>query len=61
MRADIRRLVDWVAAYTLAPPGEVLAMALRVNAFGPAAPPTGWRVGRAAAGGAADGTAAAGA
>ena len=28
--ADLRRLVDWVAAYTLAPPGEVMAMALRV-------------------------------
>ena len=34
MRADLRRLVDWVAAYTLSPPGEVLAMALRVNARG---------------------------
>ena len=27
-----RRFVDWVAGYTLAPPGEVLAMALRVPA-----------------------------
>ncbi len=30
MRAPLRRLVDWIAAYTLAAPGEVLAMALRV-------------------------------
>lgn len=43
MRADIRRLVDWVASYTLTPPGEVLTMALRVNAFGPAASSTGWQ------------------
>jgi primosomal protein N' (replication factor Y) (superfamily II helicase) len=27
-----RRFVDWVASYTLAPPGDVLAMALRVPA-----------------------------
>jgi primosomal protein N' (replication factor Y) len=44
MRDDIRRLVDWIAAYTLAPPGEVLAMALRTNALRPEAPPTGWRL-----------------
>jgi primosomal protein N' (replication factor Y) len=43
MRPDIRRLVDWIASYTLTPPGEVLTMALRVNAFGPAAPASGWR------------------
>ena len=43
MRADIRRLVDWIAAYTLAPPGTVLAMALRVNAFRPDPPQIGWR------------------
>ena len=30
MRPALRRLVDWMAAYTLAPPGEVMAMALRV-------------------------------
>ncbi len=30
MRADLRRLVDWMAAYTLSPPGEVMRMALRV-------------------------------
>ena len=44
MRADLRRLIDWIAAYTLAPPGDVLAMALRVNALRPDAPPTGWRL-----------------
>jgi primosomal protein N' (replication factor Y) len=43
MRPDLRRLVDWIAAYTLATPGEVLAMALRVNALRPDAPLTGWR------------------
>ncbi|MGC4106939.1 MAG: primosomal protein N' [Thermomicrobiales bacterium] len=43
MRADLRRLVDWIAAYTLATPGEVLAMALRVNALGPETPRIGWR------------------
>ena len=43
MREELRRLVDWMAAYTLAPPGEVMAMALRVSrvAHGPA---TGWRL-----------------
>src|SRR5208282_4572634 len=35
MRADLRGLVDWIASYTLAAPGEVLAMALRVNALRP--------------------------
>ncbi|MDT7952123.1 MAG: primosomal protein N' [Acetobacteraceae bacterium] len=44
--AALRRFVDWVAAYTLAMPGEVLAMALRVNALQPETPPVGWRVGR---------------
>jgi len=42
MRADIRRLVDWIASYTLALPGEVLAMALRINALRPDTPPLGW-------------------
>ena len=42
MREDVRRLVDWMASYTLAPPGEVMAMALRVPR--PAAEPAfGWR------------------
>jgi primosomal protein N' (replication factor Y) len=44
MRPDIRQLVDWIAAYTLAAPGEVLAMALRINALRPDAPPLGWRL-----------------
>jgi primosomal protein N' (replication factor Y) len=44
MRPDIRRLVDWIAAYTLTPPGDVLTMALRINALRPDAPLTGWRL-----------------
>jgi len=44
MRADIRRLVDWIASYTLTPPGEVLTMALRVNAFRPEPIPSGWQL-----------------
>jgi len=46
MREDLRRLVDWMAAYTLAPPGEVMAMALRVNRAAPG-PVTGWRLAEA--------------
>jgi primosomal protein N' (replication factor Y) (superfamily II helicase) len=42
MREDIRRLVDWMAAYTLSPPGEVMRMALRVNRLD-AVPAMGWR------------------
>ena len=42
MQADLRRFVDWVAAYTLAPPGEVMAMALRVPR-NPTGPASGWR------------------
>jgi primosomal protein N' (replication factor Y) len=42
MRADLRRLVDWIAVYTLAPPGEVLTMALRVNALHAPPPRIGW-------------------
>jgi primosomal protein N' (replication factor Y) len=30
MREDLRRLIDWIAAYTLSSPGEVMRMALRV-------------------------------
>jgi primosomal protein N' (replication factor Y) (superfamily II helicase) len=30
MGASLRSFVDWIAAYTLSPPGEVMAMALRV-------------------------------
>ncbi len=40
----LRRLIDWVAAYTLAAPGEVLAMALRVNALAPPVPTPGWQL-----------------
>ncbi len=34
MGVSLRRLVDWIAAYTLSPPGEVMAMALRVASAG---------------------------
>ena len=34
MGASLRRLIDWIAAYTLSPPGEVMAMALRVVSAG---------------------------
>ena len=40
----LRRFVDWVAAYTLAFPGEVLAMALRVNALTAETPAAGWQL-----------------
>ncbi len=42
MREDLRRLIDWIAAYTVTPPGEVLGLALRVNALRPDAPALGW-------------------
>ncbi len=48
--AALRQFVDWVAAYTLAMPGDVLAMALRVNALMPETPPVGWRLAGAPAG-----------
>ncbi len=38
----LRRFIDWVAAYTLSAPGEVLAMALRVNALAPTPPAAGY-------------------
>ncbi|HEX3996506.1 MAG TPA: hypothetical protein VHX39_35505, partial [Acetobacteraceae bacterium] len=42
MRHDIRRLIDWIAGYTLSPPGEVMRMALRV--LRPESrPASGWR------------------
>ncbi len=44
MPAPLRRFIDWVAAYTLAAPGEVLAMALRVNALAPPVPTPGWQL-----------------
>jgi primosomal protein N' (replication factor Y) len=43
MRAELRRFIDWVASYTLSPPGEVMAMALRVLAQGGGALTIGWR------------------
>ncbi len=42
LAAPMRRFIDWVAAYTLAAPGEVLAMALRVNALQAPPPAMGW-------------------
>ena len=41
----LRRFIDWVAGYTLSTPGEVLAMALRVNALRADTPQPGWRMG----------------
>jgi len=43
MRPALRQFVDWVAGYTLSPPGEVMAMALRVLAPRAARPAAGWR------------------
>jgi primosomal protein N' (replication factor Y) len=40
--AATRKFIDWVAAYTLAPPGDVLAMTLRVNALTPPQPARGF-------------------
>ncbi len=42
IREDVRRLVDWIAAYTLSPPGEVMRMALRVSRPD-RTPASGWR------------------
>ncbi|GBQ27708.1 primosome assembly protein PriA [Gluconacetobacter sacchari DSM 12717] len=42
--AALRRFVDWVAAYTLSPPGLVLAMALRTATTAPTAPATCWAI-----------------
>ena len=39
---DLRRFVDWLARYTLSPPGLVLAMVLRVDPT-PPRPQPGWR------------------
>ncbi|MGH3181508.1 MAG: primosomal protein N', partial [Streptosporangiaceae bacterium] len=42
MRPALRRLVAWVASYTLTPPGEVMAMALRAGSEGLIPPRSGW-------------------
>ncbi|MDF7673689.1 primosomal protein N' [Acetobacteraceae bacterium ESL0709] len=39
---SLRRFIDWLAAYTLSPPGMVLAIALRVPLAGGFRPITGW-------------------
>ncbi|MBV9654851.1 MAG: primosomal protein N' [Acetobacteraceae bacterium] len=40
----LRQFIDWVAQYTLAPPGDVMAMALRVIDRRPLDQPTGWQI-----------------
>jgi primosomal protein N' (replication factor Y) len=53
MTASLRRFVDWVAAYTLSPPGAVLRMAMSAPAaLDPPAPQAGWRAAAAPAAGA---------
>ena len=43
MAEPMRRFIDWIAAYTLTPPGEVMAMALRVARTAKRPAPAGWR------------------
>ncbi len=43
MRQALRRFIDWMAAYTLTPPGEVMAMALRVLPPSAELQVSGWR------------------
>jgi primosomal protein N' (replication factor Y) len=50
MRRDVRRLVDWIASYTLSPPGVVMAMALRVISPDSSRAPSGWCVAEASPG-----------
>ena len=50
MGPDLRRLIDWIAAYTLATPGEVLALALRTNALRPEPVALVWKAAGGAAG-----------
>jgi primosomal protein N' (replication factor Y) len=38
----LRRFIDWVASYTMAPPGEVLALALKSNLLDRPPARTGW-------------------
>lgn len=42
LSAELRHFIDWVAAYTLSPPGMVLAMTLRLHMRGVPTPSTGW-------------------
>lgn len=45
MTESLRRLVDWVAAYTLSPPGAVLRMAMSApSALEPPVAKAGWRL-----------------
>lgn len=45
MRESLRRFVEWVSAYTLAPPGAVLRMAMSVpSALEPAGQQAGWKL-----------------
>jgi len=45
MTATLRRFVDWVAAYTLNPPGAVLRMAMSApSALEPPTPQAGWKL-----------------
>jgi primosomal protein N' (replication factor Y) len=48
MLPAMRRFVDWVAAYTLSAPGDVMAMALRVVTRHPAPARAAWRLAPAA-------------
>jgi primosomal protein N' (replication factor Y) len=43
LQRSLRQFIDWVAAYTLAPPGDVLAMSLRLNALRPQRAAIGFR------------------
>ncbi|HZF78098.1 MAG TPA: primosomal protein N' [Acetobacteraceae bacterium] len=44
MSESLRRFVEWVAAYTITPPGAVLRMAMSVpSALEPSTPQAGWR------------------
>ncbi len=44
MADNLRRFVDWVAAYTMSPPGEVMAMAMRAAPHGEGPIAHGWRI-----------------
>ena len=44
---DLRRFIDWLAAYTLTPPGLVLAMAIRARHTAPTRVQLGWIKGAA--------------